>query len=409
MIITKHIQSSYALFLLAVLALVLYNSMLPGITYYAVIFCILVFLAKDARVKFDKNALLIFSFALLYGLIPLIMGYTDSYKNVICSIAPPVFYIFGRYVVSKVDSAKNLCYVIVGILLFFALNTYILCVWDILSTGQLVNVTRSLSRFIGQEESEVMAATGFGVNISLGLIGLSLFLCANKKYLYHYLLLILFLLSLLVTVHLVNRTGIILSFILTFFVLFFSLRSQNKIVIIISTIVVALAVYFITSESAAISEIVDAYQMRESTESNSGLLDTGSRSWRWVDGLSKLLTNPLGYANQFHEEYYVHNMWLDVSRLSGTIPFLLVLLITIEAAKCSWFTMRKWRTELSYIMGALCLCCLLVFFMEPVIEGCAIYFYLFCMFWGISLEYKNRLQTRRIKEYGVSSSYSHIQ
>ena len=58
MVITKHIQSSYALFLLIVLAFVLFNSMLPGITYYAVIFCVLVFLSKDARAKFDRNALL---------------------------------------------------------------------------------------------------------------------------------------------------------------------------------------------------------------------------------------------------------------------------------------------------------------------------------------------------------------
>ena len=394
MTINKHIQSAYALFLLLFLAYVLYNSMLPGITYYAVIFCMLVVLSKDARVKFDKNALLIFLFAFLYGIIPLIMGFTDSPKNVICSIVPPVFYVFGRYIVSKVDTTKTLCYVIVWILFFFALNTYILCVWDITTTGQLVNVTRSMSRFIGHEESEVMAATGFGINISLGLIGLSIFLCAKKRSLYHYLLLIIFFLSLLVTVHLVNRTGVIVTVILTFSILFLSFRSHNLFVLITSTILVVIGIYFFASNSIAIGDIIDAYQMREATENDSGLFNTGSRSWRWIDGLGRLFTDPFGYANQFHTEYYVHNMWLDVSRLSGTIPFFLVLLITLKMVKSTWLTMRKWHTELSYIMVALCLCCCLVFFVEPVLEGSAIYFYLFCMFWGISTEYKNRLLKR---------------
>lgn len=365
--------------------------MLPGITYYAVIFCVLVIMSKDARVKFDKNAVLIFTFALLYGIVPLFMGYTESFKNLICSIAPPIYYIFGRYIVNKVDSPEALCYVVVGTLFFFALNTYILCVWDIMTTGQLVNVTRQLSRFIGQEENDVMAATGFGINISLGLIGLSIFLIAKKRYLYHFFLLILFFLSLLVAVHLVNRTGVLVSVILTFFILILSFRSQNKTKLILGAIIITVSVYFLAFKSGSIGEIVDAYQMREATEGNSGLLDTGSRSWRWIDGLNKLITCPLGYQNPYHEEYYVHNMWLDVSRVSGTIPFLLLLLITLKMGKCVWSIIRQRRTDLSYIMVALCLCFYLVFFVEPVIEGSAIYFYLFCMFWGISLEYKKKL------------------
>lgn len=393
MIITKHIQSLYALFLLMFLAFVLYNSLLPGITYYTVVFCILVILSKDARAKFDKNALLVFSFALLYGIIPYIMGYTDA-KNIICSFVPPVFYILGRYIVRVVDSTKTLIYVIVGILFFFAINTYILCLWDIISTGQLVNVTRSMSRYMGSEDSDVMAATGYGINISLGLIGLSFFLRASKKYLYHYLLLALFFLSLLVTVHLVNRTGIVVSIILTFFILFLSFQSHNRVLLILSILIGVIGLYFLVSKSDAVSEIVEAYQMRESVEESSGLLNTGSRSWRWIDGLERLFTEPLGYANKY-KDYYVHNMWLDVSRLSGIIPFLLVLSITIKMARCTWRTMRKWQTELSYIMLALCLCCCLVFFVEPVLEGCTIYFYLFCMFWGISVEYKNELITSR--------------
>lgn len=364
--------------------------MLPGITYYAVIFCILVILSKDARAKFDKNAFLAFSFALLYGIIPFIMGYTNTFKNIICSFVPPVFYIFGRYLVSKVDSTKTLSYVIVGVLLFFALNTYILCLWDIITTGQLVNETRRLSRYIGIEESNVTAATGFGINVSLGLIGLSIFLRASKKYLYHYLLLTIFFLSLLVTVHLVNRTGVIVSIVLTFFILFFSFQSQNKRILLFSTIILTIGFYYFASHSVAIGEIVDAYQMREATENNSGLLNMGSRSWRWVDGLERLFSYPFGYANLF-KDYYVHNMWLDVSRLSGIIPFLLVLSITIKVARCTWITMRKRHTELSFIMLALCFCCCLVFFVEPVLEGSAIYFYLFCMFWGMANQYKNQL------------------
>lgn len=408
MIVSKHIQGFYALFLLISLAFVLYNSMLPGITYYTVIFCVLVILTKDARAKFDKNALLAFSFALFYGIIPLLMGYTDSFKYLICSIVPPAFYIFGRYVVSKVDTTKNLCYIIVGVLLFFALNTYILCILDFRTTGQLVNVTRQLSRFVGQEENEVMAATGFGINISLGLIGLSLFLIAKKRYFYHYLLLILFFLSIFVTVHLINRTGVVVAVVLTFSILFLSFQSQNKLKFILSTFIIAIGIYFLAYKSGDIGEIVEAYQMREATENNSGLLNTGTRSWRWIDGLGRLFTNPLGYADQFPEGYFVHNMWLDVSRFSGIVPFLFVLLITINMWKCTWRTMKKWHTELSYIMFALCFCCCLVFFVEPVIEGSATYFYLFCMFWGISTEYKQELLISHNYVNGVSQSYSSI-
>lgn len=390
--INKNIQSKYAIYLLAFLAFVLYNSMLPGITYYAVIFSVLVFLSAETNKYRDKNFSLILSFALFYSVIPLFSGVSMSMKGVVCSIIPPAFYIFGRYIVSRANNSSTVVNVIAGIVLFFALNTYILCITDMISTGQLINVTRSMSRFVGTEEDQVMAATGFGINISLGFVGLAVFLKEKRRGLRHYVLLSVFILSLLVTVHLVNRTGVILSVLVSTVLLFLSFNSNNRRNLILGIIALGFFLYILYENTPAFTDIVEAYTAREETEMNSGMFNTGSRSWRWIDGLQRLFSDPIGYADKMPEGYFVHNMWLDVSRSSGLLPFILVLLITIRMAKLSVLILVKSKmSEFSFVCLGLCICFLASFFMEPVLEGCAIYFYLFCLIWGMEVQYYKRV------------------
>ena len=361
--------------------------MLPGITYYASAFCIMTLFAAGVRNKIDQNSFLIFFFSLSYGIFPLLAGFTNSPKNIICSIVPPAFYLYGRYLVEESKTEKALLTKMSFILILFALNTYVICISDIISTGQLVNVTRSMSRFRGFEEDQVMAATGFGINISLGLIGLAMFLREQHKSIRHYIYLFLFILSLLVTVHLVNRTGIILSIVVTVIILFLSLQSKNRRKLLWGVFFFAIIAYFLYVSGGAFSEVVDEYSNREDIEMNGGIFNTSSRSWRWIDGLGRLFTEPFGYADQMPSNYYVHNLWLDVSRWSGLLPFLLVFIITYKMTKKSWQSLRKYKSEFTYLVFGLCICSMLTFFIEPVIEGSAIYFYLFCMFWGMITQY----------------------
>lgn len=376
--------------LLVFFVLTMLFSILVGTSYYTMIFCLLALVILPIKRYIDNIALWLIAFSILYSLMHILLGISSSHIPLYLS-APLLFYAFGCYITNRLYSRSSILEFVALTVFFFSIVTYYTCIIDIGYTG-LVNPRRVMGRIGGDEYD--MAATLYGLNVSLGLACLFGFLSIEKKErtLLHYLLPISFALSLLTTVHLVNRTGLVLAFFSLIIFLFYGNKGRKSTWIILMLVAVLFAYLSTKSDFASIME---AYISREEVEGH-GLSDAGSRSDKWMDALSRLFTSPFGWYKDINYTF-THNMWLDVARLTGLIPFIAIMGTTIVGYKDTILLYKIKNDYLILILISILGVFFLECFVEPVMEGFELYFYLMCMFFGIQRQYlKNVLTTQRL-------------
>lgn len=383
----------YILFSLFFLAL--FNSPLVGVSFYVLLFCLFSILICWEKTYFDKTSVYILLFSISYSLVLCMNTGKFNPHYLLYLIAPITFYVWGQYIVTKINNQKGLLNFILLVLFFFAVQTYIITIEDVKEIG-LINPMRTMLRE-GDEEA-MINATLFGLNVSLGLSGLAIFMALKNKFgsIRGFLFLCVLLLSLLTVIHLVNRTGIVVAVVCTLCSYFFRIRKSGKILnatlIIMFTIVI---VYFILSMFLDNGfDIIEAYTNRLSTE-NTSISDYGGRSWRWVDAMARLFTYPFGWNNDVKYSF-VHNLWLDVAMFGGIIPFFFIVCATIRSLKQLFQLMKHNNDIIVNSIFSLSICFILSSFVEPVMVGFDSFFYLYCMLWGIQKEYIKDLKLGQI-------------
>lgn len=374
----------YVVFVLFFLAL--YMSPSVGVSYYVLLFCLISIPICWKDAYFDKMSVYLLLFSVSY---PFVLYMNKGELNphyLLYLIAPVAFYFWGQYIATKVNNQKGLLNFFLLVLIFFAAQTYILTIEDVKDIG-LINIKRSLLR--EGDDEEMINATLFGLNVSLGLAGLSIFMALKNKFwlIRNYLFLGVFLLSLLAVVHLVNRTGLVVAVLCTLCSYLYSVRSKRNIINVILKILFTIAIVYciLSIFSDNDFDIFEAYFNRSSTESSS-IEDFGGRSWRWVDAMRRLFTYPFGWNNEVKYSF-VHNLWLDVAMFGGIIPFFFIICATIRSIK-QLFQLIKIKNDIIVnCILSLSVCFILVSFVEPVMVGFDSFFYLYCMIWGMQKKY----------------------
>ena len=230
-----------------------------------------------------------------------------------------------------------------------------------------------------------MPATLFGLNVSLGLSGLAIFLSQAKseRSIISYLYLFILALSLLTTVHLINRTGIYIFIICSIIVFLYTITSRKGFLVYsVGLCLFAAFLYWAFSNYMSLgSDTLEAYSLRERIEGTS-LSDFGDRGWRWVDAIQRVFTDPFGWSGSVPYNY-AHNLWLDVAMLRGIIPFSFLILATVRSFRQLVRLCRIRRDSIVATFIALNVCFFLASFVEPVMIGFDVFFYLYCMLWGM--------------------------
>lgn len=114
------------------------------------------------------------------------------------------------------------------------------------------------------------------------------------------------------------------------------------------------------------------------------LLKSDSQRLRqFLDGCENLYLHPLGGQK---EQFYFHNMWLDIGRVSGLLP--LVLMIGYQTITGGHMLRLARDRELETGIRCLILCVwlgvLINFWFEPVLEGCLNFYLAFCAINGLT-------------------------
>ena len=122
----------------------------------------------------------------------------------------------------------------------------------------------------------------------------------------------------------------------------------------------------------------------------------------WI-GLRELIQYPMGgRASQI----YRHNMWLDVGRVSGIIPFCLLLVYSIKnfANVTAIWKNNKILPSLRYLLLFLSIGEYVNCFVEPIWEGALNFFLALCVVDGMVSAMMRRLKNDPIPEESVSDT-----
>lgn len=89
---------------------------------------------------------------------------------------------------------------------------------------------------------------------------------------------------------------------------------------------------------------------------------------RFFEGIESLFVHPFGGGSEI---YYYHNMWLDIGRIAGIIPVILMILYTLIGLFHTFriFCCKKIDTMTRYMILSLYIGLLSNFFVEPAMEG----------------------------------------
>ena len=372
---------------LLVFAVMLYMSAAKGISYIMLAFAVLAVSLMISSNLGDRTALYLFLFSLSYSLMLLMHG--DSARWPVYLLCPSVFYVFGRYVTTKFNEVALLEFLILTIFLF-ALRTYIATVIDA-SEGGFFNTYRAMNRS-GEGDID-LAATLFGLNVSLGFVGLVAYFVKSDygSKIIKFLLLVSFALSLFTVLHLVNRTGLFVFVLCSAAMLLSISVKQGGRVLLALLVLVGLLVVLVPSWRSTIMDIGASYQYRDEMEVGGGVMTMGNRLWRWTDALGRLFTNPFGWNGQVQYNY-VHNMWLDAAMFGGMLPFIFMVLATIRGIKYVAKLRHLSKSVIVILLIGLTVATFASAFVEPVLIGCDLYFYMMCMLWGIAYQYGIKLK-----------------
>lgn len=367
--------------LLLLLYLITITSSSISINVYIVaIFSVATLLLAPTSKYFDKTALWLFIFSVTYFLI----GYGNNivisqFQHLCHLISPIAFYCFGKYIVDKLNNKDHIAIFILLTILLFPIITYQTLFKDIINNG-FINIMRVL------DDDNAKAATILGTNISLGMIGVSVFLSGynNKKINISTIFLLVNIVSLICVTHLINRSGLILVCIVTFLSIIYIYKS-NAYKILLFTIILLIIISLFASTGIINEDLILAYEQRNEYDIDNQAGAFGGRSIRWLFSIEHLFTHPTGWSTEnWSFNPFAHNLLLDIARDCGIFPFIAILIATIISVKNLLYIFKQKATFFNVILYAITITFIISSFVEPILQGIPLYMYLLCMQFGIN-------------------------
>lgn len=380
MLKSKILRQPKHVLLFGLFALLLFMGHRTGFITLLALFCILVPLFVPINRYIDTLGLLLITFTICFTCIGVFNGYVKSLSTAIAYFIPSVFFYFiGRYIVDKLEFKYQIINMVILIIALYSLEIYTSIIGSIMSTGSIINTSRLF--YFGGDEGRQLTATLVGLGVALGFVGLPMGIIYKENRLVRCLFLILFLLSLITTVHLVNRTGLVVCILSLLITLLYYYRTNTY--QLFFALIASVILYFLVLKLGIINqEVIDAYASRNEVDLELG----GGRIDKWIDAFKQLFMSPFGWAaNVGKTDIFVHNMWLDIARVTGLIPFGVLVCCTIASFKVLLKLMRIKKDIIVAMLLSLNVCFFISFFVEPVYGG--LHFFLYVMVWGIQKQY----------------------
>ena len=319
-------------------------------------------------------------FSISYTAILLINGLAESLSEAFVTLLSPIcFYLAGSQLARNNEKRLDPEKITLILITSFALLTYIRTFQSINALG-VVNASRVL--VFGNKEV-VLSATLYGLNVAFGLTGLALFIF-HKHSIYRLVYLLIFTFSILLVIHLVNRTGIVLAGAAVVLCFVYSLKYKKlNFSTVILLLFLASCVFWFTGNA----DVNSAYEARADSVSSGG-----GRSQLWEASIECLLKYPGGWVNEPGAiQQYAHNLWLDIARQTGWIPFIFMLIASIAAIRKMYILLMNDKNMQYIWLFTLNGTFFLAAMVEPVIEALPSFLYIGAFLWGLQDEVAKRM------------------
>lgn len=360
---------------LAIMTVGFIPSILSGYSMYLIIL-MLPWLIMSGLIRVSWNSILILAFSLTY-IFPL-MWYPDQptpAQYIFIVLYPLMFYYAGIYLARRCRHRGSLLWILLICVIAYASWSIFANFEDFAVTGRIVNVMR---RFEDAGEG-VISATHHNMMVSLAIGCLGAVFIPTQTPLQTRLKvtsIIIGLLGLMATLHLLNRTGLVLAMASgvtgMLWAAFKSKRQRYAVFALIAIGILAVVYVVCIDESPELQMIRDGFVGRERMETYT-TATAGGRVIRWMLGIDLIMANPFGSQGLFigFRHTYAHDLWLDVGVRGGWIPMVLIVVITVR-----WIAgMRRFlanRECSDFARGFILLLTVALFLqmaVEPVVEG----------------------------------------
>jgi O-antigen ligase len=375
------------LLILVLLAVYLINPLGQGYLAGYLIAALILVNGNFMLENLDIDLLLLLLYSITYA-----MFYSFDYESqgkqfiAIYAIMPPIFYLVGKFLAKDNPKPEILFYILFGIALLFSLSALISVFQNFLAGGFL-QMERSVPFFWG---GKPVSATIMGAFFTLNMcIPALLILSKGKKGLiFNAIAIAIFIMSLICVLRLGSRTQLGIFLITTIFSFFYMLPKQSTKQNILLISVLGLVVFYISTKVSFSlnADWLTTYSDRMDS-SGGNIASGGGRTERWVKSFEYLFKYPLGW--DVKEFGYSHNLWLDVLRAVGIIPFFILIIYSVRSV-IQVLKTTKLNKKASDFNGQIIvyfLAFFALFMVEPVMEGIFGSFVLFCLFKGVINKY----------------------
>jgi hypothetical protein len=370
--------------LLMLISIVFINPFFYGYRL-AMLFFIFIFLKINYFLpSIDKNVFYLFFFAFSYELLAsLKLGYVD---NGLVSILPNIFvpsllYLVGKYISVNYKNHEIWIFILFYLTIVFSIIPMISILLQIREHG-FIEGTRSM--YLIWDKNAELSATGLGSYFVLNMASIGLISIKKNTKLERIIavgLIISFALSLVCVLRLGNRTQLVIAIVSLVGSFVLNIRKQSLFKNVIFVVSIITLIYYLITTINENSQVMKFYSDRINND-EAGIGTAGGRTERWIGSLESIATDPFGW--EITRYGYAHNLWLDVARISGVIPLLFLVFFTISSFKTWMRTLGILKNSLvirSYIF-IFFIGIILVFIVEPIMEGMYLLFLLFCLFVG---------------------------
>jgi len=299
----------------------------------------------------------------------------------IYALFPSFFYLLGKKLILPNMKSNQLVLIFftIGFLFSFSALTSILMN---LMEGGFAQLSRDIPLFWnGEEKKATLMAAYLTFNMCIPIIFL-----VKQKGVHLFLKLlagIIFIASLLSVFRLGSRTLLLICIFAIILSLIYIVPKQNikentRLIFFLGLFIILIPQFIPLNLNADYLSVLGS-RLQESNNTSSA----GGRTTLWLQSLENLFKYPFGWQGEGVR--YSHNLWLDVARYAGLIPFSLLLIFTIRSLRNTYKAARKNRSSLllNTTMVIFSLSSILIFFVEPIMEGLFFLFTIFCIFQGM--------------------------
>ncbi|MDP5230863.1 MAG: hypothetical protein NWQ38_10755 [Cellulophaga sp.] len=371
-----------------------------GYLFSYVTILLIIFQKEFLKIAIDRNFLLLLFFSFVYGLFYSLSPFKSTQFVIIYMFTPPVFYLWGKYISTKINKTIIIFYILIVLTIIYSLPAIISVGLNIIEGG-FAQPERNLPMFWGSDD---INATAMGAFFVFNMCIPALLLVSYKEIpkVFFVILLVIFIISVACVLRIGSRTQlaiILLSLIISLFIATPKMSIKQNITIYS---VVGILVFFIATKVSfdLDSDIMTSFAGRMKDKGGSDIASGGGRTQLWEKSIDNLFEKPLGW--DLNEFGYSHNLWLDALRVGGIISFIILILYFLRVVNL----VRKIISVKLFpvYFQILCLTYLIAFFslfmVEPGIDGTFTLFILFCLFVGLVRQhyYDIKLNVNSIEE-----------